>query len=155
MVVDLIRYNSNEDYTDGIIFIDGVFECYTIEDEKRSVKVWGETRIPNGIYNIDLRKEGSFHKRYTKKFPELHKGMLCVHNADNWKVVNNGMEFQYILIHIGNTDKNTAGCLLVGNTANANKGFIGDSTGAYKALYEIISDALICGEDVILNVREI
>lgn len=155
MVIDLIRYNSTNDYTDGFIFIDGVFECYTIEDEKRSKKVWGETRIPEGVYNIDLRREGGFHKRYSKKFPELHHGMLCVHNAENWKVINNGLEFQYILFHIGNTDKDTAGCILVGDTAYSGKGFIGNSTSAYVDFYEIVCDALLTGEDVILNVKEI
>ena len=155
MRVQLIRYNTNKDYTDGMILIDGKFECYTIEDEKRAVKVWGETRIPNGVYKINLRKDGGFHKRYTKKFGSDHKGMLCVHNAENWKVKGNGMEFQYILFHIGNTDRDSAGCILVGNSANANKGFIGDSTGAYREFYSIVSDALICGESVTLEVKEI
>ncbi len=41
----VLRYNSEEDYTDGLLFVDDKFECYTIEDEERAQKVYGETRI--------------------------------------------------------------------------------------------------------------
>lgn len=152
MKVKLIRYNSQDDYTDGMLFIDNEFICYTIEDEHRSKKVWGETRIPNGVYEISLRKEGGFHSRYSKKFKEFHKGMLCIHNAPDWKLITPEMTFQYILIHIGNTDENTAGCVLVGSVAHRNKNFIGDSTSAYKTIYPIIAEALDRGENVEIEV---
>ena len=43
--------------------------------------------------------------KYLNKFgPDFHKGMLCVTNAPDWKLENNGLTFQYILIHIGNKD---------------------------------------------------
>lgn len=151
MIVKLIRYNSQDDYTDGMIYVDNEFVCYTIEDEHRSKKVWGETRIPNGTYKIALRKEGGFHKRYSKKF-DFHKGMLCIYNAPNWTLETPDMSFQYILIHIGNTDENTAGCVLVGSTAHMDKNFIGDSTRAYKKLYPIIANALEAGEEVEIQV---
>lgn len=147
MIVKLLRYNSQDDYTDGMIFVDDKFICYTLEDEERSKKVWGETRIPNGTYKIGLRKEGKFHERYKTKF-DFHKGMLCIYNFDNWKLVAPNMSFQYILIHIGNTDEDTAGCVLVGATAHMDKNLINDSTGAYKKLYPIIANALEKGEDV-------
>lgn len=154
MRIDLIRYNSTNDYTDGMILIDGVFQCYTMEDEKRSVKVWGETRIPNGYYDVTFRKEGRFHNNYTKKF-DFHKGMLLISNAPNSKLITPNMEFQYILIHIGNTDKNTAGCILVGTQANSNSNKISHSTDAYKELYPIIATALENGEEVKINVASI
>ena len=138
MRVELKRYNSKDDYTDGMIFVDGKFICYTIEDEFRSKKEWGETRIPNGTYQIELRKVGRFHNRYTEKF-DFHKGMLCIFNAPDWKVVTPSMSFQYILIHIGNDDDDTAGCVLVGSTAHMDKNHISDSTTAYKKLYPIIA----------------
>ncbi len=156
MLVELKRYKSNKDYTDGMFFVDGNFICYSVEDEGRSKKVWGETRIPNGTYNISLRKEGKFHKRYTEKFKaygaDWHQGMLCVHNKPNWVLENAGMSFQYILIHIGNDDDDTAGCLLPGMTAHADRNFIQRSTDAYKLLYPIIRDALLAGEEVTINV---
>jgi len=152
MKVQLIRYNSENDYTDGMFIVDGKFICYSIEDEHRSKKVWGETCIPNGTYDIALRREGRFHTRYISKFGSFHKGMLCVSNAPNWKLVTKEMSFQYILIHIGNDDDDTAGCLLPGLTANAEKGYIGQSTDAYRKLYPLISGALLKGEEVRIEV---
>jgi hypothetical protein len=155
MKVQLLRYNSENDYTDGMFFIDGKFICYSIEDEQRSKKVWGETCIPNGVYDIALRREGRFHTRYTSKFGSFHKGMLCVSNAPHWKIITPEMSFQYILIHIGNDDDDTAGCLLPGLTANANEGKIGNSTGAYRKLYSIISKALLKGEEVRIEIKTV
>ena len=65
MRIDLIRYNSTNNYTDGMLLIDGKFQCYTIEDEGRTKKLYGETRIPNGYYDVTFRKEGRFHNKYT------------------------------------------------------------------------------------------
>ena len=148
MDIDVIRYNSKSDFTDGLIFINGEFQVHTLEDEKRSVKVFGETRIPNGKYKLGLRTEGGFHQKYLKKYgANFHKGMLWVKDVPN---------FDYILIHVGNTDKDTAGCLLVGMTNNADDvGFIGGSTDAYKKIYPEISNALLSGEDVWINYKDI
>ena len=152
MRVDLIRYNSTNNYTDSLLLIDGKFQCYGLEDEGRTKKVYGETRIPNGLYDITFRKEGRFHNKYSTKFG-FHKGMLAVTNAPDFKLITPNMEFQYILIHIGNTDKDTAGCLLVGQQANADKNLIGQSTEAYKKLYIKISNALLMGEEVKIYVQ--
>ena len=147
MDLQLIRYNSASDYTDGLLFIDGKFECYTLEDEYRTDKVYGETRIPDGTYFIELRTEGGFHNRYLKKFgSEFHKGMLWVKDVPN---------FEYILIHIGNTDEDTAGCILVGSTADKDKNFIGASGAAYKDLYPKVANALLEKEGVTLTIKTI
>lgn len=148
MKLDVIRYSSQHESTLGLLFIDGKFECYTLEDEERSVKVFGETRIPKGSYDIRFRKEGGHNARYSKKFGVDHMGMLEVKDVPN---------FKYVLIHIGNTDDDTAGCLLVGNTANNNKikdGFIGDSTGAYKSMYRKVAVELIKGNKVKINYHD-
>lgn len=136
MRINVVGYSSGKESSLGVMFINGKFACYTLEDEKRSAKVYGKTRIPRGTYRIGFRKVGGFNSRYKKKFPLWHGGMLEILNVPN---------FKYVLIHIGNKDDDTAGCILVGNTANNNTrgdGFIGYSTQAYKRIYPIISEAL-------------
>ena len=63
--------------------------------------------------------------------------------------------FEYILIHIGNTDDDTAGCLLVGSTADKDKGFIGSSTTAYKTMYTKVLKALEEEEEVFITYKTI
>jgi hypothetical protein len=146
MELQALRYNSKNSYTDGLLFIDSDFECFTIEDEARTVKVMGKTRIPDGRYKIEFRNVGGFDKRYKAKFGDFHKGMLWVKDVPN---------FQFILIHIGNDDDDTAGCLLTGQTANAYKGFIGGSTTAYKKMYAKVSHALLRGDEVWIDYKTI
>ena len=116
MELEVLRFSSQKDSTSGILFdvVNGKrnFLCYTLEDEQRDVKVWGETRIPAGKYKLSLRKAG----------------------------------FQYILWHTGNTDENTAGCLLLGDSQTSNlvqkDGFVGSSVNAYKIVYPYVAAAI-------------
>lgn len=127
MHIRVDRIKSDDEATLSLIYIDGVFECFGLEDEYREEKVPGETRIPAGYYHIGLRTIGGFDARYSKKFPIMHEGMLQVLDVPG---------FEYILIHIGNTDKNTAGCLLVGKGCMVGEEItIQNSTGAYRELY--------------------
>ncbi len=148
MELEVLRYSSGRDSTLGLLFdITGgrKFLCFTLEDEYRTKKQYGETRIPKGRYRIELRREGGFHSRYSKRFSNIHKGMLWVKDVPN---------FQYILIHIGNRDEDTAGCLLLGSSAEQNlteEGSIGASTLAYKRVYPSIAKALEGGEEVWIN----
>ena len=146
MKLEVLRFSSQEDSTSGLLFdvTDGrKFLCYTLEDEQRDEKVYAETRVPAGTYRITLRTVGGFHQKYSKRFPSIHKGMLWVRDVPN---------FEYILIHCGNTDEHTAGCLLVGHTQESNiqksDGFIGRSTAAYTDIYPSIAAALESGEEV-------
>jgi hypothetical protein len=145
MDIDIIRYNGKEDFTDGLFLINGEFQVHTLEDEYRTKKVFGETRIPEGRFRVELRTEGGFHQRYLKKYgDDFHHGMLWIKDVPN---------FEYVLIHIGNDDEDTAGCILVGMTNSADDaGFIGGSSKAYKKIYPIIRDAIMKGEDVYINV---
>ena len=146
MFLEVYRYSSRDDSTLGLL-IDTTknreFVCFTLEDEARSVKVAGETRIPAGSYNITLRTEGGFNKRYMKKYgPDFHKGMLWIKDVPG---------FEYILIHCGNTDDDTAGCLLVGDSALQNitkEGYTGSSVDAYKRLYPTLVAHLLEGYSI-------
>ena len=149
MELKVLRFSSQKDSTNGLLFdiTNGYkFLAYTLEDEHRTSKVRGETRVPAGTYEIKLRTVGGFHERYTRKYGKMHKGMLHIINVPG---------FEYILIHTGNTDEHTAGCLLVGdsqeNNAIIKDGFIGKSTNAYKRIYPIISEAIERGEKVIIK----
>jgi CRISPR/Cas system Type II protein with McrA/HNH and RuvC-like nuclease domain len=150
MKLEVLRFSSGRDSTSGALFsvVEGVktFLCYTLEDEYRDNKVYSETRIPAGIYHIQFRTVGSFHQKYSSRFQDIHKGMLHIVDVPG---------FDYILIHCGNTDEHTAGCLLVGDTQHNNMveedGFIGRSTAAYKRIYPKIAKALEQGEEVTIT----
>jgi hypothetical protein len=147
MDIDLIRYNDNDSFTDGLFLINGEFKAHTLEDEYRTKKVFGETRISAGRFKVELRTVGGFHQRYLKKFgPTFHTGMLWIKDVPN---------FKYVLIHIGNDEDDTAGCVLVGMKQDANDaGFIGGSIKAYKKIYPIIRDAILSGEEVYINIYD-
>jgi hypothetical protein len=148
MKYEVLRISSGKDSTSGMLFeVDNntrTFLAYTLEDEQRDVKVWGETRIPAGTYKLKLRKEGGFHTRYLAKYGDtFHKGMIWVQDVPG---------FEYILWHTGNTDEHTAGCLILGNTQTNNRiakdGFIGSSVDAYKFVYPRVLAAIESGLDV-------
>ena len=136
MLIKLTRLHSNENETIGKFEVDGEFICFALEDEYREEKVYGETRIPEGIYKVKLRTEGRIHNKY-KKY-EFHKGMLWLQDVPN---------FTYIYIHKGNTDKDTLGCLLTGDslTWEGNKLKIGrgKSTPAYERLYKLVVESAV------------
>ncbi len=79
----------------GDLFINGEFFCYTLEDEKRAdgLKVYGETAIPTGTYNVKVTRSNRF-----KRLMPL--------------IIDVPM-FSGIRIHGGNTSKDTLGCILV------------------------------------------
>jgi hypothetical protein len=152
MKLEVLRFSSDSDSTLGVLFdttCERKFLCFTLEDEFREVKISGETRIPAGTYNVTLRTEGGFNQRYDDKFgTDFNKGMLWVRDVPG---------FEYILIHIGNTDDNTEGCLLVGDTQTQNitkNGFIGSSTDAYTRIYPPIADVLVSGGEVTITYKD-
>ena len=134
MKITVNRFISDNDSTISAISIDGKFECFGLEDEYRDHKVPGETRIPADEYQIGVRKVGGFHHRYSKRFPDFHRGMLEVVGVPF---------FKYVLIHIGNTEQDTAACLLVGLGCytKQNDMSIQSSVAAYKSLYKRVIDA--------------
>lgn len=128
MVVTVQRKYLTPTETIGELYIDGKFYCYTLEDTKRGIKVKGKTRIPAGTYILK--------KRYSPRFSPVYKhDMLWVTNVPG---------YEFILIHPGNTNTDTEGCLLVGE--NIGKNAILNSKAAYKKIYPVISAAIDKGE---------
>jgi len=139
----VVRTQFGTDATNGMLFIDGIFECYTLEDQYQAVKVMHETCIPEGTYDIKFRTVGGFHEKYKKRYGNDHYGMLHLQDVPN---------FTYILIHAGNTDEHTSGCLIVGETQQdldiSDDGFIGHSGKAYLKLYNKVAKQLLQGKEV-------
>ena len=156
MKLEVKRIGDNGKATIGAFYINGIFKCFTIEDqEQKGDKVHGETRVPNGTYDVKLRSEGGYHAKYADKYGSIHVGMLCIHNAEDWKIKTDTHDFQYILIHTGNTDAHTMGCLLLNYSADASTYVGSNSGGAYKALYPIIASAIMDDEKVTITYTDI
>lgn len=105
MKLKLIRIFGTEGFTEGKLYIDDVFECYTVEDEDRhleagGVKIAGVTAIPKGTYEVVL----SMSPRFKKVLPE----------------VLNVPGFTGVRIHSGNSSKDSEGCILVGSSNDRN-----------------------------------
>ena len=150
MKLQVIRTQLGRDATNGLLFIDGLFECYTLEDQYQAVKVMHETCIPEGTYDIKFRTVGGFHTRYKERYGAEHYGMLWLQDVPG---------FEYILIHTGNTDEHTSGCLIVGDTqqdldVNFN-GMVGSSVNAYKKLYSKVAKQLLIGNKVTIEYSKI
>ena len=106
------KIDTNCDFTTGVLFIaknnpaatmNGkrimfTQQCDTLEpqwrDLKKEKKVRGKTAIPEGKYKIVMSPSAKFHRNmpYLKDVPQ----------------------FEGIMIHPGNTVKDTMGCILVG-----------------------------------------
>lgn len=148
MKLQLFRLNDNGDDTTGVLFIDGKFECYTLEDEMRNVKIAGETRVPQGCYLLELREEVSpLTETYRKNYDyfDLHVQIKDVPN------------FDFVYLHVGNDDDDTDGCILLGNSQITNRysdGKIGYSRDAFKSFYKKVYKALKTGELVEIEIRD-
>jgi len=144
--LQVVRHQFGTDATNGMLFINGIFECYTLEDQYQAVKVMHETCIPEGTYKIKFRKTGGFHAKYTERYKNAHHGMLHIQDVPN---------FTYILIHTGNSDEHTSGCLIIGETQQdldiSKDGFIGSSAVAYKKMYAKVSSELLQGKEVTIE----
>jgi hypothetical protein len=113
MHIQVIRKELTPRSTIGELHVDGEFECFTLEDAVRPVKIPGLTAIPAGIYETAITHSARFNRR-----------LPLLMNVPN---------FEGVRIHTGNTDANTEGCLLVGKTKA--KDFIGNSRAAFAALF--------------------
>ena len=100
------------------------------EDAIKKLKVYAETAIPSGTYQITLN---TISPKYSKR--KYYKD-LCGGKVPR---LLNVKGYDGVLIHIGNTNKDTAGCILVGE--NKVKGRVINSTKAFEKLYKILKSA--------------
>lgn len=130
MKLELKRIALHDTYTIGKLYIDGVYFCDTIEDKVRDLnkngvfdngefKVKGETAIPYGTYEVVWTYSPRF-KRYTPR-------------------LLNVKSFAGVLIHGGNTARDTEGCIILGQ--NKVKGKVINSKEFVNKLYPIIKNA--------------
>jgi hypothetical protein len=150
MKLQVVRTQFGTDATNGLLFIDGKFECYTVEDQYQAVKVMHETCIPEGTYDIKFRTVGGFHTRYKNRYGTSHHGMLELQSVP---------EFSFILLHAGNTSDDSSGCILTTTTQtdldSAEAGFGGQSQLAYKRMYDKVAKVLLQGKPVTIEISKI
>lgn len=120
MNLKLVRKTFTEQSTMGELFVNGKFECFTLEDKVRAVKIHGETAIPEGIYEVSI----TFSDKFKKQLPLLNKVP----------------GFDGIRIHSGNTKADTEGCILVGQSKSQD--FVGGSRAAFNVLFPKLQAAL-------------
>lgn len=138
MNIELKRIIGTKGFTEGRLYIDGVFECYTVEDEDRKLEYGGkklqnQTAIPKGRYGVTISMSNRF-----KKF------LIEIPNVEG---------FTGIRMHSGNSSKDTEGCIIVGSINNRNDdNWIGGSKIAYEKLHKKVKTALSNGEKVTLEV---
>lgn len=110
MELRLERIFKGESYTIGKLYVDDIYYCDTLEDKVRNLptekKVMHETAIPAGKYEVIV----NLSPKFKRELPRLL----------------NVPFFDGILIHRGNTARDTSGCILVGE--NKVKGKVINST---------------------------
>jgi hypothetical protein len=116
MLIEVKRFEFKDTHTVGKMYVDGVYECYTLEDAVRNcTKVIGKTAIPIGTYKLIIDAS----TRFKQDMPHI----LDV------------PDFTGVRIHAGNTSADTDGCILLGSSWTG-KDFIGNSKIAYKKFFD-------------------
>ena len=141
MKLVLKRINNQDNYCEGKLYIDGIYQCDVIEDvdrgltnemsitEIQSKKVYGETAIPKGTYQITLDV-------VSPKFKDRSWATFCEGKLPRLLDVPG---FEGVLIHVGNEASNSLGCLLVGQKTK--DGWVSNSTQTFKDLYYKLKQA--------------
>jgi hypothetical protein len=140
-------------YTIGKLFINGVYECDTLEDQDRGLtsqmsleeikakKVYGVTAIPTGTYSINMTTVSPKFK--DRAWAKPYKGIL--------PRLENVKGYEGVLIHVGNKAEDTLGCILVGE--NKVKGQVINSTAAFYELMTVLLKAKSIGESIELTIE--
>ncbi|EAK3431266.1 hypothetical protein FC265_10080 [Campylobacter jejuni] len=108
-----------------------LFECFSLEEDKEGLESGKDLRIPEGNYNLKRHSPSRFEntlRSITKKDDDT---MINVYNDEV-------PSSRAILIHWGNTDKDTQGCILLGLTKDNNNESVGQSRQACKEFYDLM-----------------
>ena len=119
MELQVKRTDFTDNSTIGELSVNGQFECYTLEDMVRPVKIAGKTAIPAGRYEVII----DLSQRFGRLLPLLL----------------NVPDFEGVRIHPGNTAANTEGCILVGDEKSQD--LVGQSRAAFDRLFAKLSAA--------------
>lgn len=125
-----------DEATIGDLYVDDTWECFTLEDVDRRLevggkKIYAETAIPRGKYDVIIDHSNHFNK--------LLPHILGV------------PQFEGVRIHSGNTADHTEGCILVG-LSKVNDRFIGSSRAAFDRLFEKMEAAIEAGDKITLEI---
>lgn len=131
-----------DDYTIGILYVNGVRLCNTLEDAVRSDKIYGKTAIPKGTYRVLMNV----------KSPKFDERPWTIPYGGIVPRLRNVPNFQGVLIHVGNTAADTDGCILVGD--NTEKGRLTNSTNRYFKLMGMLLGAALSGEAIDITILE-
>lgn len=134
MLLEVKRLYKKDIYTIGVLMVDGEKFSDTLEDKVRDLnsekKVYGETAIPAGKYKVVM----SMSSKFKRVMPYLE----------------NVPQFTGIMIHPGNTPKDTLGCILVGE--NKKKGQLINSRKYSDELNKRINEAIERKEQVWIEI---
>lgn len=149
----LKRIALKDTYTIGKLYVNGIYFCDTIEDKVRDLNKDGDlndvgegkipslTAIPYGKYEITLKVQSPKYSLKTNY--NWCKGYLP-------RLIN-VPHFEGILIHAGNTAKDSAGCILIGE--NKVKGKVINSMVTLKKLYPILKEASDKNEGIWIKIE--
>lgn len=124
VIINIERYKEKADMTFGKVSVtrDGkeIYKCYSIEPAGEDCVERGkDRRIPQGEY-----------KTFIRYSPRFKKDLRCLFNDD---VPSD----RHILIHAGNTGKDTEGCILLGKKVVTNG--VSESVMSLKELNTLIN----------------
>ena len=150
----LDRKYRKETYTIGNLYVDGEWFCNALEDKDRGlsqtmtleeinkIKVYGETAIPTGRYEVRMDIVSPKYngvKWYKDNFGGRMPRLESVKG------------FSGILIHSGNTALDSNGCILVG--MNKAKGKVLDSRATFQKLWKVLEQARKAGKKIYLTIK--
>ncbi|EDP5429859.1 hypothetical protein PFI58_000177 [Campylobacter jejuni] len=107
-----------------------LFECFSLEEDKEGLESGKDLRIPEGNYNLKRHSPSRFENTL-RSITKKDDTMINVYNDEV-------PASRAILIHWGNTDKDTQGCILLGLTKDNNNESVGQSRQACKEFYDLM-----------------